>query len=144
MPSLEDAIILAATAHRGQCDKAGQPYILHPLTMMIRLRTADERLVAVLHDVVEDSDTTLDDLRRLGYDEPIVQAVDHLTRRETESYEEFIARAAADPVARAVKIADLEHNLDTARLGEITERDQARLARYQRALDYLGGLADGG
>lgn len=137
MPSLEDAIILAASAHRGQRDKAGRPYILHPLRMMLRLQTDEERLVAVLHDVVEDSDVTLDDLRRQGYGERIVAAVDHLTRREGESYDDFVARAAADPLARAVKVADLEDNLDTTRLAEITERDQERLARYQRALDSI-------
>jgi (p)ppGpp synthase/HD superfamily hydrolase len=137
MPSLEDAIILAASAHRGQRDKAGRPYILHPLRMMLRLQTDEERLVAVLHDVVEDSDVTLDDLRRQGYGERIVAAVDRLTRREGESYDDFVARAAADPLARAVKVADLEDNLDTTRLAEITERDQERLARYQRALDSI-------
>jgi len=104
---------------------------------MLRLQTDEERLVAVLHDVVEDSDVTLDDLRRQGYGERIVAAVDHLTRREGESYDDFVARAAADPLARAVKVADLEDNLDTTRLAEITERDQERLARYQRALDSI-------
>jgi (p)ppGpp synthase/HD superfamily hydrolase len=137
MPSLEDAIILAASAHRGQRDKAGRPYILHPLRMMLRLQTDEERLVAVLHDVVEDSDVTLDDLRRQGYGERIVAAVDRLTRREGESYDDFVARAAADPLARAVKVADLEDNLDTTRLAEITERDQERLARYRQALDSI-------
>lgn len=141
MPRLEDAIILAARAHRGQCDRAGQPYILHPLRMMLRMQTDEARLVAVLHDVVEDSAVTLDDLRRQGYSERVVTAVDRLTRRDGESYDDFVARAAADPLARAVKIADLEDNLDTTRLAEITERDQERLARYRRALAYIRRIA---
>jgi (p)ppGpp synthase/HD superfamily hydrolase len=140
-PTLEDAIILTAQAHRGQQDKAGRPYILHPLAVMLTMRTADERITAVLHDVIEDSPTTLDDLRRLGYSARVLTAVDHLTRREGEDYDAFVRRAAADPLARTVKVGDLENNLDTTRLHEITERDRERLARYERALAYIRSLA---
>jgi (p)ppGpp synthase/HD superfamily hydrolase len=142
-PGLEDAIILAAQAHRGQQDKAGRPYILHPLAVMLKMRTDEERIAAALHDVVEDSPTTLDDLRRLGYSERVLMAVDHVTRREGEDYDAFVRRAGEDPLARAVKLGDLENNMDTTRLGEITERDRERLARYERAYAYLRGL-DGG
>jgi (p)ppGpp synthase/HD superfamily hydrolase len=139
-PGLEDAIIVAAQAHRGQQDKAGRPYILHPLAVMLKMETADERIAAVLHDVVEDSATTLDDLRRQGYSERVLTALDHVTRRAGEDYDAFVRRAADDPLARVVKLGDLDDNLDVTRLGEITERDRERLARYERAVAYIRSL----
>ncbi|HEV2733588.1 MAG TPA: HD domain-containing protein [Longimicrobiaceae bacterium] len=133
MADLEDAISLAVQAHRGQKDSAGAPYILHPLRMMFRVETDAEKIVAVLHDVVEDTAWTLDGLRAEGFPEDVVAAVDHLTRRESESYEEFVRRAAAHPVARRVKIADLEDNMDVRRTGTVTQKDVDRLTRYHRA-----------
>lgn len=133
MADIEDAIALAVQAHRGQKDRAGAPYILHPLRMMFRVETDAEKMAAVLHDVVEDTDWTLDGLRAEGFPEDVVAAVDHLTRREDESYEEFVRRAAAHPVARRVKIADLEDNMDVRRTGTVTEKDVERLTRYVRA-----------
>jgi (p)ppGpp synthase/HD superfamily hydrolase len=142
-PGLEDAIILAAQAHRGQQDKAGRPYILHPLAVMLKMQTDEARIAAVLHDVIEDSPTTLDDLRRLGYSERVLTALDHVTRRDGEDYDAFVRRSGEDALARAVKLGDLENNMDTTRLGEITERDRERLARYERAYAYLRGLGGG-
>lgn len=139
MASLEKAIGIAAEAHTGQRDKAGAPYILHPLRMMLRMQTDEERIVAVLHDVVEDSDWTLDGLRAEGFSDAVVEAVDALTRQEGESYEAFVVRAGQLSLARRVKLADLEDNMDTTRLGAITEVDEARLARYERARQHLLG-----
>lgn len=134
MPTLEDAITLAVRAHQGQVDRAGQPYILHPLRVMFRLEGELEQIVGILHDVVEDSDFTFDDLRRLGYSEEVITALDGVTRREDESYEEFVDRSQAHPVSRQVKLADLEDNMDLRRIvGEISEKDVARMRRYQRA-----------
>jgi (p)ppGpp synthase/HD superfamily hydrolase len=133
MPTLEDAILLAVQAHRGQRDKNGAPYVLHPLRMMLRLTTDAERMVAVLHDVVEDTPHTLEDLRRAGYPEAIVEAVDCLTRRETETYDEFIERLKPNLLARKVKIADLEDNMDVRRISELKESDFERLKRYRKA-----------
>jgi (p)ppGpp synthase/HD superfamily hydrolase len=133
MPTLEDAIALAVEAHRGQKEKAGQPYILHVLRVMFRLDTEQEQMAGVLHDLVEDTPYTLDDLRRLGYPESVVVAIDCLTRRKDESYEEFVERASAHPIARRVKLADLEDNMDIRRLSAVTERDRERLNRYIRA-----------
>ena len=130
MPTLEDAILLAAQAHRGQKDKVGQPYFLHLLRVMLRLASEQEQIVGVLHDLVEDTNYTLDDLRTQGYPEAIVQAVDCLTRRPTESYAQFIERASANPLARRVKLADLEDNMDVRRLPELGEKDVERLNRY--------------
>lgn len=133
MPTLEDAIALAVGAHRGQVDKGGMPYILHPLGVMLRMRTETEMIVGVLHDVVEDTEYTLDALRALGYPEGVLVALDHVTRRDVESYDEFVRRAGEDPVARRVKIADLEDNMDVRRIEELTDKDVERLRRYQRA-----------
>lgn len=133
MPDIEEAIRIAVEAHRGQKDRAGAPYILHPLRLLFRVQTNAERMAAVLHDVVEDSAWTLDDLRARGFAEEVVSAVDHLSRRESESYEEFVERTAAHPVARRVKLADLEDNLDVRRIGHVNEADAERLNRYLRA-----------
>ena len=137
VPTLEDAIALALRAHRGQVDKAGEPYVLHPLRLLARFRDRPAQLTAVLHDVVEDSSVTLADLRADGYPEAVVAAVECLTRRAGESYEAFIARLAENPLAQRVKLADLEDNLDVRRLPAITEADQARLERYRRAWHHL-------
>lgn len=132
-PTLEDAIALAVEAHRGQRDKAGQTYILHPLRVMMRLETDTERMVAVLHDVVEDSPWTLERLRGLGYPEEVLGALDCLTKREGETYEAFIERLRPHPLARRVKRADLEDNMDVRRLPAVTSKDAERLARYRAA-----------
>ena len=142
MADLEEAIRIAVEAHRGQKDRAGEPYILHPLRMMLRVQTDAERMAAVLHDVVEDSAWTLDDLRDRGFPAEVLEAVARLTRRPDESYDAMVERAAAHPVARRVKLADLEDNLDLRRLAEVGERDRERLDRYLRAWRRLSGDAE--
>jgi (p)ppGpp synthase/HD superfamily hydrolase len=142
MPDIEEAIRIAVEAHRGQKDRAGAPYILHPLRLLFRVQTDAERMAAVLHDVVEDSPWTLDDLRARGFAAEVVDAVDHLTRREGESYERFVERAAEHPVARRVKLADLEDNLDVRRIGHVGEADAERLNRYLRAWRLLTANPD--
>lgn len=138
---LDKAIFIAAQAHLGQKDKAGEPYILHPLRMMLRFKSEPEMIVAVLHDVVEDNPNwSLDRLRQEGFTEEIVEAIDHLTRRkEQETYEAFVERAAQNPLARRVKLADLEDNMDLKRYKQLTAKDQERLARYHRAWVRLAG-----
>jgi (p)ppGpp synthase/HD superfamily hydrolase len=133
MPTLEDAIALATEAHRGQREKAGQPYILHVLRVMFRLDSDMERVVGVLHDVVEDTGRSFDDLRRLGYSEEVLAALECVTKRESESYEQFVERAGSNPVARRVKLADLEDNMDLRRLPAVGEKDLERLGRYVTA-----------
>jgi (p)ppGpp synthase/HD superfamily hydrolase len=133
MPTIEDAIIFATEAHRGQVDRAGSSYILHPLRLMCRMETDTERMIAVLHDVIEDTDYTLDDLRRIGYSDEIVEAVDCLSRREDETYEQFIQRIKPNALARRVKLADLLDNMDIRRAGLLQEKDLERLQRYQNA-----------
>ncbi len=136
MPTLEDAIALAMEAHLGQKDRVGEPYILHPLRVMFRLGwDAPEaaRIAAVLHDVVEDTATQLRDLRRLGYSEEVLAAVKLLSRRPDDSYEQFIERVLPNSIARRVKRADLEDNMELRRLPTVTAKDLKRLARYRLA-----------
>jgi hypothetical protein len=133
MPTLEDALQLALRAHAGQKDKYGQPYILHPLRVMARMETEAEQIVALLHDVVEDSEITLDDLRKEGYSKTIVEAVDALSKREGEEYFAFVQRAIANPLARRVKQGDLEDNMDIRRMPEINEEAHKRLQKYRKA-----------
>lgn len=133
MATLERALVIAAQAHQGALDKGGAPYILHPLRLMHQMTTTNERIVAILHDVVEDSPWSLDALRAEGFSEDVVSAVDGLTRREGETYDDFITRGSANPLARRVKLADIEDNMDLRRLREIGEKDLERLQRYQRA-----------
>jgi (p)ppGpp synthase/HD superfamily hydrolase len=139
MADLEEAIGIAVQAHQGQKDRAGAPYILHPLRMMFAVQTDAERMAAVLHDVVEDTGWTLDALRERGFPEQVLTAVDHLTRREGESYDAFVRRAAQDPVARRVKVADLEDNMNVRRIGVVSADDLERLTRYHRAWRLLTG-----
>jgi (p)ppGpp synthase/HD superfamily hydrolase len=133
MPTLEDAVQLALDAHRGQVDRIGEPYILHPLRVMARVNTDTERMIAVLHDVIEDTEITLDDLRSRGYEDEIVEAVDCLSRREGESYAEFIQRIKPNPLAVSVKLADLRENMDLRRNPLLQDKDLERLQRYQNA-----------
>ena len=139
MATLEDAILLTVQAHQGQKDKAGAPYVLHPLRVMLCMRSDIEMMVAVLHDVVEDTPYTLPDLQRAGYPEQVLEALDRLTRRQNETYEEFIERVKANPLARKVKIADLEDNMDIRRISDLQEKDMERLKRYRRAWSALTG-----
>lgn len=137
MATLIRAIEIATKAHAEQVDKAGEPYILHPLRLMLRMATEAERITAVLHDVVEDSGFTLDDLIAEGFAREIVHAVDALSKREGEDYMQFVRRASEDPIARRVKRADLEDNLNLTRIRKLTDRDLERVLRYHRALEIL-------
>ena len=137
MSDLERAIGIAAKAHRERVDKAGQPYIIHPLSLMLRFDDLDAMMVAVLHDTVEDSDLTLGELKEEGFSNTVVAAIDALTRREGESYDDLISRLASNPLARRVKLADLEHNMDVRRIGSLQPSDLERLDRYHRAWLHL-------
>ena len=134
---IEKAISIALEAHKGQTDKYGQPYVLHPLRLMHRFRDLELQTIAILHDVVEDSDWTLDQLRSEGFSECVVGTVDALTRRDDESYESLIDRAADNLLAKQVKLADLEDNMDIRRMKAIGEADHERLNRYRRAYEKL-------
>lgn len=141
MSSLGKAISIAAQAHEGQRDKAGAPYILHPLRVMLKMTTEDEMIVAVLHDVIEDSDLTIERLRQEGFASEILDALECLTKRDGEEYWKYIARVRMNPLAIKVKIADLEDNLEVARLKKVTGADAQRIEKYKQALQLLGNSA---
>ena len=138
--TLEDAISIAALAHKGQKEKANASYILHPLRIMLRMKTEAEMIAGVLHDVVEDSEWTLEQLREQGFSEEILKAVECLTHKEGEDYENYIERVKANDIARKVKLADLEDNMNIRRISsDLTERDLKRLEKYHkvwRVLNY--------
>ena len=141
MSNLERAIAIAAEAHSGQHDKAGAPYILHPLRVMLCLASNDERVVGVLHDVCEDCPGwTFDRLRSEGFGEQVLKALDSVTKRDGETYENFVRRAADDPIGRAVKLADLQDNCDLSRIGNPSEHDVARVEKYRKAIDLISRL----
>lgn len=140
MATIERAIELAARAHAGQRDKGGQPYILHPLRVMMAMTTDAERIAAVLHDIVEDTSITFDDLAAEGFADEIVTAIRALTKFKGETREQAARRIVRDPIARAVKLADIADNMDLTRIPVPSERDHARLREYAVARDIL--LAD--
>jgi (p)ppGpp synthase/HD superfamily hydrolase len=135
--TLERAIAIAAMAHAGQVDKGGAPYILHPLKVMMRMNTLEERIVAVLHDVVEDCGISLDDLRKEGFSEEVLSAIESVTKVPGESYEDFVERAALNPIGRLVKLADLEENSDLSRIASPSWEDLERIEKYRRAISRL-------
>lgn len=139
---LERAISIAVQAHYGQRDKSGDLYILHPLRMMMQMDTEEEMITAVLHDVVEDSDWTLAKLQAEGFSENILTALDALTKRENEAYTDFIERTAVNPIARRVKLVDLQDNMRITRLQEIAEKDLSRLVKYHKAWKLLSNVDD--
>jgi len=137
---LERVIALAALAHSGQYDKAGMPYILHPLAVMLKMRTYDEKVVAVLHDIVEDTHVTADTLKKLGLKEKVIFAVVAITRKKDETWKFYLNRVKRNPLARAVKIQDLLHNADLSRLEGPGEADIQRAAKYRKATEFLNAF----
>lgn len=134
VPNLIDmGLEWALKAYSGKVDKGGKPYILHPLRLMSRLDDPISQLVALLHDVIEDSPITGDDLRAAGFPESVVGTVEVLTRRSGETYEDFIDRIRTNPLARKVKLLDIEDNLNLLRLSAVTDKDLKRVAKYHRA-----------
>ena len=136
--SLEKAIQIAVEAHAGTKDKGGKEYILHPISVMMRVETEEEKIVAILHDVVEDTDWTFDALRKEGFSETVIEALETVTKySEEENYDDFIQRSLKNDIGRKVKIADLRENLDVTRIGELYPKDIERINKYKRALQTL-------
>lgn len=137
MLDLDKAIKIATEAHKGQVDKAGADYILHPLRVMEKLETKKEKIVGVLHDVVEDTDVTFEDLENEGFSKEIITALKYLTRRKGEKYFDYIERIKKNSLAKKVKLADLEDNLDISRIKEPTKKDFSLMKRYEKAKKIL-------
>jgi (p)ppGpp synthase/HD superfamily hydrolase len=134
---LQRAIAIAAKAHEGQVDKAGNPYLDHPLFVMENVNSLEQKIVAVLHDAVEDSELTLEQLRSEGFPEVLVSAIAAITKIEGEAYATYLERVIANPIALRVKIADVTHNLDLRRIANPTEADFQRIAKYKKVLSQL-------
>ncbi|TFD49535.1 HD domain-containing protein [Cryobacterium sp. Hh11] len=133
------AVNLARSAHAGQRDKLGVSYVCHPLEVMRRVSTDDEKIVPVLHDVVEDTAVTLDYLRTLGFEQDVVSAVDAITKRPGEPLAESMARVATDPLALNVKRADISHNADPVRQAGLSDEARVRLTeKYEKSAGFLG------
>jgi len=140
---LNKAIEIAAKAHAGQVDKGGNPYILHSLRVMMNFCDNNDETAqtcAVLHDVLEDTDITLDDLRNEGFSEEIVAALDCLTKRNGESYDDFISRILTNELACKVKSGDLADNMDLTRIPNPTEKDKERIKKYNDAADRINEI----
>jgi (p)ppGpp synthase/HD superfamily hydrolase len=134
---LELAIKVATKAHEGQFDKGGKPYILHPQTVATSLDSTENKIVAYLHDVVEDTDITLEDLKDLGFTCRVVNSVRILTKSKGVSYNDYLKFIKKDSNAWHVKMADIKHNMDISRIPNPTEKDFARVEKYKKALFFL-------
>ncbi|ENU91688.1 hypothetical protein F971_02780 [Acinetobacter vivianii] len=137
MATLELAISLAAERHAGQVDKANAPYILHPLRVLLNVPDIEHKIVAVLHDILEDTTTTIDELYRLGFQTHLIDAIIALTKQEGESRIQAAQRTVQNPIARVVKLADITDNMDLSRIQSPTMKDFERLKEYQQVRDIL-------
>ncbi len=133
------AMEIACNAHFGQTDKSGFPYIHHPLHLAEQMEDEGSCAAALLHDVVEDTDWTLEGLRSEGIPEEVLTALALLTHEDNVPYMEYVRRIGVNPIAKAVKLADLRHNSDTSRLSVVTEKDLQRVAKYRQAMGILLG-----
>ena len=130
---IDQAMAIAVEAYSGQTDKAGKTYILHPLRIMHQMETEAEMVVALLHDVIEDSDFTAQDLLDRGISTDVVEAVEMLTKGKSEDYMDFIDRVKTNPLAARVKKADIEDNINVLRLGKLEANDLERVKKYHKA-----------
>jgi len=131
------ALSIARKAHEGQLDKAGVDYIEHPIYVASQVDTEEEKAVALLHDVIEDSPVSAEELLQAGLPETVVTAVQVLTKKKEQDYQTYLETVKKNPLARLVKLADLKHNSDLSRLSSITEKDRERLKKYKKAIDFL-------
>ena len=133
----EKAYKIAKKAHLGQVDKAGEAYIKHPEKVASFVKTDEEKAVAYLHDIIEDTELTLEDLSEYGFSKEVIEAVNIITKKRGEDYQSYLNSVKKNKLARAVKLADLRHNSDLTRLAKVTEKDIKRKEKYQKAIDFL-------
>ena len=131
------AMVLAYEAHQGQYDKSGLPYVFHPFHLAEQMDTEEAVTAALLHDVAEDTDYTLEDLRSMGFPDTVTDALALLTHDPSVPYMEYVERLKSNPIARSVKLADLTHNSDLSRLPVVTEKDLERVEKYRKAIKLL-------
>ena len=145
MSDLDEALILVTSQFRGVRDKSGAPYVLHCLRAMMNVDSLEAKMVAVMHDLVEDTEVTIADLRERGFSASVVEAVELVTHRATDSYEDYVVRIKSNPIAREVKLADLRDNMDLPRVlfREGNEaRDTARIQKYLLSFQFLTDQID--
>ena len=131
------ALSIARKAHEGQLDKAGVDYIEHPIYVASQVDTEEEKAVALLHDVIEDSSVTAEELLNAGLPETVVTAIQILSKKKGQDYQTYLENVKSNPLARVIKLADLKHNSDLSRLSSVTDKDLERLEKYKKAIDYL-------
>lgn len=134
---INKAIIFAYNKHQGQLDKSGLPYIFHPWFLATQMTDEDSVIVALLHDILEDTDTKVDELITLGLNKELIETLLILTHNKEEDYYEYIKRIANNKLATVVKIADLKHNSDISRLDNVSEKDIVRNEKYRKSIEYL-------
>ena len=131
------AIKLMFEKHKDQVDKSGIPYVFHPFHLAEQMDDEETTITALLHDIVEDTNTTFDDLRELGFSDNVINALKLMTHDKNIDYFEYVKNISKNPIARKVKIKDLEHNMDTSRLDEVTDKDLERVKKYKKCYKYL-------
>lgn len=136
-PLTKKALKLCFDAHKDQVDKSGMPYVFHPFHLAEQMTDENTTVVALLHDVVEDTDYTLDDLRAMGYPSQVVEALALMTHDKAVPYLDYVAAIKFNPIARAVKLADLRHNSDTTRLDMVDDKARERVQKYRMAIRLL-------
>ncbi|MDD3220988.1 MAG: bifunctional (p)ppGpp synthetase/guanosine-3',5'-bis(diphosphate) 3'-pyrophosphohydrolase [Clostridia bacterium] len=140
-PMTKKAMRIAYDAHHGQVDKTGLPYIYHPIHLAESMTDEDSTIVALLHDVIEDTALTLDDLSREGFCEDVLTALTLLTHNPAESYMDYVSRLSTSPLALRVKLADLRHNSDITRLDNVDLKAENRLKKYEKAMQLLEAVS---
>lgn len=140
MNQVEMALQLATKAHKGQHDKAGKDYIEHPKAVATMLESQEEKIVAYLHDVVEDTYVTLEDLKKMGFSDKVISAIDAITKRDNEDHEEYIKRVSANDLAKKVKLCDMYHNSDITRYDNPSLEEEKRCAKYLKKIEELSKM----
>lgn len=136
-PMTKQAMKLSFDAHKEQKDKSGLPYVYHPFHLAEQMTDEETAIVALLHDVAEDTDLTVDDIQKMGFSEAVCNALRMLTHDEGIPYMDYVAKVKENPIAKAVKLADLRHNSDLSRLDDVTEEDLERVEKYKAAIELL-------
>lgn len=131
------ALKMCFEAHKNQVDKSGMPYVFHPFHLAEQMQDEDTTIVALLHDVIEDTEYTIDDLRDRGFSDKVIDAISLMTHDLSVPYMEYVAQIKTNPIATAVKLADLKHNSDMTRLESITAKDEERAEKYRSAIELL-------
>lgn len=134
---IDTAIEIATICHRNQKDLGGEFYILHPIRLMMKMQTNEEKIVAILHDVIEDSEMNISFIRAAGFSEDVIEALEYLTKRKGELYGNYIKRLSKNKIAKKVKVADLEDNMNIKRLSKLTDNSYKRFKKYHQAWSYL-------